>query len=187
MRQRSIARASRRGLGAFASILPRLTGAEIDARACTLRPDDTKDLLSELFGLHWREIRFGVLGGGVEWEIQAAQPPRIVPLNDGTVTLHFGSWHLHLRVGDRPGLERPDPERVQSLIFFRLLDEEQSPTEWGVQLLNGRGEQQMTVLLPSPLRDEDDRPLPRPDWARLALWNRLRRRYGAGAEEVAKG
>lgn len=186
MRPGSLARANRRA-GSFASVLPRLHAADIDSRACKLRPEDTKDLLSELFMLHWREIRFGVLGGGVEWEIQAAQPPRIVPLNDGTVTLHFGSWHLHLRTGDRPGFDRLDPDRVQSLIFFRLLDEEGSPTEWGLQFLNGRGEQQMTVLLPSPLRDADDRPLPRPDWARLALWNRLRRRYGAGAEEGAIG
>jgi hypothetical protein len=186
MRPAPAVRASRRA-GAFAATLPRLPVADIEAHACKLRPEDTKDLLSELFGLHWREIRFGVLGGGVEWEIQAAQPPRIVPLNDGTVTLHFGSWHLHLRVGDRPGLDRPDPERVHRLVFFRLLDEERSPAEWGLQFVNGRGEQQLTVLLPSPLRDEDDRPLPRPDWARLALWNRLRRRYGAGPAEGAAG
>jgi hypothetical protein len=186
MRRASLARTSGR-TGTFASVLPRLPAAEIEERACKLRPDDTKDLLAELFGLHWREIRFGVLGGGVEWEMQAAQPPRIVPLNDGTVTLHFGSWHLHLRVGDRPGLDRPDPERVHGLVFFRLLDEERSPTEWGLQFVNGRREQQMTVLLPSPLRDEDDRPLMRPDWSRLALWNRLRRRYGAGPEEGAGG
>ena len=184
MRPAPLARANRRA-GAFASMLPRLPAFEIDERACKLRPEDTTDLLAELFGLHWREIRFGVLGGGVEWEIQAAQPPRIVPLNDGTVTLHFGSWHLHLRVADRPGLHRPDPERVHGLVFFRLLDEEGSPTEWGLQLVNARGEQQMSVLLPSPWLGENDRPLPRPDWARLALWNRLRRRYGAGPEEGA--
>ena len=184
MRAAPIARANR-SAGSFASGLPRLPAAEIEARACRLRPDDTKDLLSELFGIHWREIRFGVLGGGVEWEIQATQPPRIVPLNDGTVTLHFGSWHMHLRVGDRAGLDRPDPDRVQSLLFFRLLDEERSPTDWGLAFLNGRGEQQMAVLLPSPLRDEQDRPLTRPDWSLLALWNRLRRRYGT-AEGAAE-
>ena len=165
--------------------LPRLPAAEIEARACALRPEQTKDLLAELFEQHWREIRFGVLGGGVEWEIQPTQPPRIVPLNDGTVTLHFGSWHLHLRVGDRPGLDRPDPERVHSLVFFRLLDEERRPTEWGLQFVNGRGEQQLTVLLPSPLRDEQDRPLTRPDWGRLALWSGLRRRYGPAEDASA--
>jgi hypothetical protein len=159
--------------------LPRLPAAEIEARTCVLRAEQTRDLLAELFERHWREIRFGVLGGGVEWEIQPTQPPRIVSLNDGTVTLHFGSWHLHLRIADRPGLDRPDPERVHSLVFFRLLDGERGPSEWGVQFVNGRGEQQLTVLLPSPLRDEQDRPLTRPDWARLALWNGLRRRYGA--------
>jgi hypothetical protein len=164
--------------------LPRLPAAEIEARACVLRPDQTRDLLAELFEQHWRQIRFGVLGGGVEWEIQPTQPPRIVSLSDGTVTLHFGSWHLHLRIADRPGLDHPDPERVHSLVFFRLLDSGRSPTEWGVQFVNGRGEQQLTVLLPSPLRDEQDRPLTRPDWGRLALWNGLRRRYG-GAEEAS--
>ena len=165
-----------------ATPLPRLSTAEIEARACVLRPDQTKDLLAELFEQHWGEIRFGVLGGGVEWEIQPTQPPRIVPLNDGTVTLHFGSWHLHLRIADRPGLDRPDPDRVHGLVFFRLMDEERSPTEWGVQFVNGRGEQQLTVLLPSPLRDEQDRPLTRPDWGRLAIWSRLRRRYGPAEE-----
>jgi hypothetical protein len=168
--------------GVFATALPRLPAAEVEARYIKLRPDDTKNLLAELFEQHWRAIRFGVLGGGVEWEIQPTQPPRIVPLNDGTVTLHFGSWHLHLRIADRPGLGGPDTERVHELVFFRLLDEERSPTEWGLQFVNGRGEQQMTVLLPSPLRDEQDRPLTRPDWTRLALWNGLRRRYGAAEE-----
>jgi hypothetical protein len=62
------------------------------------------------------------------------------------------------------------------------MDEERSPTEWGVQFVNGRGEQQLTVLLPSPLRDEQDRPLTRPDWGRLAIWSGLRRRYGPAEE-----
>jgi hypothetical protein len=163
--------------------LPRLPSADIEERRVSLRPEETRTVLAELFGMHWHEIRFGILGGGAEWEIRAAQPPRLVPLNDGTVTLHFGGWHMHLRVADRPGLDRADPERVHRLVFFRLLDEKRSPTDWGLAFVNGRGEQQLAVLLPNPLRGEDDRPLPRPDWTRLALWNHLRRRYGRGDEE----
>jgi hypothetical protein len=164
--------------------LPRLPAADIEERRVKMRPEDTRMILAELFGLHWHAIRFGILGGGVEWEIRAAQPARLIPLNDGTVTLHFGGWHMHLRVADRPGLDRTDPERVHAVVFFRLLDEERSPTEWGLAFVNGRGEQQISVFLPNPLRGEDDRPLPRPDWTRLALWNQLRRRYGAGDEEA---
>ena len=167
--------------------LPRLPSEGVEERRVRVRPEETRIILAELFEMHWHEIRFGILGGGAEWEIRVAQPPRLVPLKDGTVTIHFGGWHLHLRVGDRAGLDGPDPERVQALIFFRLLDEERSPTEWGLAFVNGRGEQQMTVLLPNPLRGEEDRPLPRPDWTRLALWTHLRRRYGAGMEEGAHG
>jgi hypothetical protein len=162
--------------------LPRLPTGDVDEWPVRLPPEETLRVLSELFGVHWRDIRFGILSGGAEWEIRAAQPPRLIPLNDGTITLHFGGWHLHLRVGDRPGVDRPDPERIHALVFFRLLDEERSPTDWGMAFVNGRGEQQLAVLLPNPVRGEDDRPLSRPDWTRLALWNQLRRRYGIGEE-----
>jgi hypothetical protein len=164
--------------------LPRLPAGNFDEWPVRLPPEETLRVLAELFGLHWRDIRFGILGGGAEWEMRAAHAPRLIPLSDGTITLHFGGWHLHLRVGDRPGLDRPEPERIHALVFFRLLDEERSPTDWGVAFVNGRGEQQLAVLLPNPVRGEDDRPLPRPDWTRLALWNQLRRRYGAGDEEA---
>ena len=169
---------------------PAARRADVEERRVRLRPEETRIILAELFEMHWHEIRFGILGGGAEWEIRVAQPPRLVPLKDGTVTIHFGGWHLHLRVGDRAGLDGPDPERVQALIFFRLLDEERSPTEWGLAFVNGRGEQQMTVLLPNPLRGEEDRPLPRPDWTRLALWNSLapplRRRDGGGRPRMRR-
>jgi hypothetical protein len=46
-----------------------------------------------------------------------------------------------------------------------------------MRLFNGKGEQQITVLLPNPFLDEDDRFLKEPDWSRLALWDKLRGRW----------
>lgn len=49
---------------------------------------------------------------------------------------------------------------------------------WGLQLFNGAGEQQITVLLPNPFLDaETDKVLKEPDWSRLALWDKLRARW----------
>jgi len=45
----------------------------------------------------------------------------------------------------------------------------------GVRLFNGKNEQQITVLLPSPFLDrETDKILRKPDWSRLYLWDQLR-------------
>jgi hypothetical protein len=48
---------------------------------------------------------------------------------------------------------------------------------WGLRLWNGRGEQMVTVLFPSPYYDEEFERLPEPDWSKIALWESLRARY----------
>jgi hypothetical protein len=46
-----------------------------------------------------------------------------------------------------------------------------------VRLFNGDGDQQMTVLLPGPFLDDEQRILDEPDHSRLELWDHLRREY----------
>ena len=53
---------------------------------------------------------------------------------------------------------------------------------WGLRLFNGKEEQQITVLLPNPFLDNDDKILKTPDWSRLDLWDRLRARWLGLAE-----
>ncbi len=45
-----------------------------------------------------------------------------------------------------------------------------------ILLFNGAEEQLMTVLLPNPFLDENDRPC-EPNWDRLALWDHLRSEF----------
>src|SRR5205823_1950342 len=51
-----------------------------------------------------------------------------------------------------------------------------APTTWGLGLWNGRAEQMITILFPSPHFDEWRR-LPESRWERTELWRALRRRY----------
>ena len=58
--------------------------------------------------------------------------------------------------------------------LYRRISRDGSPVSWGLRLFNGKGEQQITVLLPNPFLDGDDKILRTPDWSRLDLWDRLR-------------
>jgi len=51
------------------------------------------------------------------------------------------------------------------------------PSPLAVRLFNGKGEQQLTILLPNPFLAEGDKVLRDPDWSRLALWDELRARW----------
>ena len=46
-----------------------------------------------------------------------------------------------------------------------------------MRLFNGAGEQQITIMLPSPFLSDDQQLLPAADWSRLALWDHLRQKY----------
>ena len=65
-----------------------------------------------------------------------------------------------------------------NVLLLRRLSRSGTPVSWGIRLFNGKGEQQITILLPNPfLHPETDKILKVPDWSRLALWDHLRARW----------
>ena len=139
-------------------------------------------LLEDLFANHWREIVFGTLIQGAVFEIRAPNAPRRIGLLDGYLTIDFASWHFHICIGPHTGSPGGSPvdadlarhRRTARAELYRVLDGEGAPVSWGLRLFNGADEQQLTVFLPNPFLDPDDSIRKEPDWARLALWDRLR-------------
>ena len=132
-----------------------------------------KDCLAE-----WENIRIGVLVPGAVWEIKPPREPRIGFL-DGYVTVDFQEWHLHLCIGEQTSAppEVAQQRRTNRAELYRRLNPDQQPTSWGFRLFNGGGHQQITVLLPNPHLDADQRYEAEPQWGRLYLWDRLREKY----------
>jgi hypothetical protein len=144
-----------------------------------------EELIRDLFENHWHEITFGTLIQGAVWEIKTDKAPTKIGMLDGYITVDFGIPHFHICIGEHKGF-RPNPtspelarhRRTSRAELFRRHARTCVPMSWGVRLFNGANEQQMTVLLPNPfLHPETDRPLREPDWARLALWDKLRNRW----------
>lgn len=147
-------------------------------------------LCREIFEKHWSAIAFGTLIQGAVYEIKAPAAPRKISLFDGYLTVGFGDWHFHICIGAHRGSkDNPTPpalakrRRTSRAELYRCLDGAGAPNSWGLRLFNGAGEQQMTVFLPNPFLDEDDRIRRDPDWSRLALWDSLRKsRLGLDAD-----
>ena len=190
-----------RGGFVFADVVPRQVPApeivrEAGVGVLELWPIDPAEhvlhrLLADLFEDHWAEITFGPLIQGAAWEIRAASRPEKLVLFDGYLTVDFGNLHFHLCIGEHrgdPGRETP-PElalerRTRRAELFRRINQDGTPDTWGLRLINGRGEQQLTVLLPNPFVGEDSKFRARPDWSQLRLWDRLRLDYlGIGPDE----
>jgi hypothetical protein len=142
-------------------------------------------ILRALFEDHWQDITFGPIIQGAAWEIRASQPPTHLGVSDGYLTVAFGSSLVHVCIGPTRGSRRnPTPpelahhRRTARAELYRRLDPDGAPMSWGLRLFNGKGEQQLTVLLPNPfLASETDKVQREPDWSRLALWDALRARW----------
>lgn len=138
-------------------------------------------LLTDLFEEHWAEIRFGPVIEGAVYELRAPHRPRLSML-DGYLTIGFEDWHVHLCIGEHRGMPGkpvdPDVARRRRCAHLELqrLWAEGAPCAWMVRMYNGDGDQQLTVLLPSPFLD-GERILAEPDHSRLDLWDHLRREY----------
>jgi hypothetical protein len=149
-------------------------------------PTDETTLLAvitDVFDRWWQQVRFGPIIQGAAWEIRAPGPAKRISTLDGYVTVDLGDWHFHVCIGEHTGHPgsgvEPEIARVRRCAraeLYRVLHRG-APTSWGVRLFNGAGEQQMTVLLPNPFLDDDQRPLREPDWSRLECWDYLRRAY----------
>ena len=156
------------------------------------------DLIEDLFENHWRDIVFGSLIQGAVFEIRAPNAPTRISLLDDYLTVNFGAWHFHLCIGAHKGSRAnptdaalADHRRTARAELYRVLDRHDAPTSWGLRLMNGAGEQQMTIFLPNPFLNNDDQILKEADWSRLALWDDLHQKHlGLGPDDrdrAAKG
>ena len=107
-----------------------------------------------------------------------------INLLDGYMTVHFGGTHFHLCIGDNLGTaSNPTPDhlrrhrRPSRAEFFRGLDRQGAPINWGFRMVNGMGEPQITIFFPNPFLTDDDGIAEVPDWSRLAVWETVARRY----------
>jgi hypothetical protein len=160
-------------------------GAALDIFPLKVDERSLEELFRDLFENHWREITFGPLIQGAAFELKAAAPPTRISVFDGYLTVAFGVPHFHICIGEHKGPPRaPTPpelarrRRTAKAYLYRRSNGSCVPMSWGLRLFNGAGEQQITVLLPNPYLDpESDRRVSRPDWSRLALWDKLRARW----------
>lgn len=159
-----------------------LGGGTIEHYEVDVRGDRIERLLTELFTDHWAQLTVGPLIEGAAYEIQFTAPPKVTML-DGYLTVDMGAWHFHLCVNDHrgtPSAEQARIRRVGRAAFFRTEGGSHAPTTWGLRLWNGRAEQMITVLFPSPHFDESWRRLAEPHWEKTELWQDFRRRYAGG-------
>lgn len=160
-------------------------GAMLEVFALPTDAASLEQLLRDLFQNHWHEITFGPIIQGAAWEMRAAAPPVAMKMFDGYLTVAFGVPHFHICIGEHrgPHNNRASPElafhrRTSRAELYRRVSRAGTPVSWGLRLFNGKGEQQITVLLPNPfLHPETDKVLKIPDWSRLALWDQLRARW----------
>ncbi len=143
-------------------------------------------LLTDIFENYWDGIVFGpiIQGGAYEFKC-SGKPPKIV-LFDGYLTIVTGKEgsHFHLCIGENKGSSKnPTPESLKMhrctarAEFFRGLNTEDQPVNWGLQMFNGKGEQQISIFMPSPFISDYGKILKKPEWSRLATWEALTKKY----------
>jgi hypothetical protein len=153
-------------------------GSAIEYFDLDVTGDRIERLMTELLREHWAHLTVGPLLQGAVFEIRFAAAPKVTML-DGYLTVDLGPWHFHLCVNDHRDTTREAAaiRRVRRAAFFRSSGGGHSPTTWGLRLWNGRGEQMVTVLFPSPYYDDRFERLAEPDWSKTTLWESLRQRY----------
>ena len=159
-------------------------GAPVDVFPLPTDEASLEAILRDLFVEHWQDITFGPLIQGAAWEMKAQQAPDRIGMMDGYLTVAVGAPHFHICIGEHKGTganpvspELARHRRTARAELYRRISRDGTPVSWGLRLFNGRGEQQITVLLPNPFLDADDNIRPTPDWSRLELWDRLRAQW----------
>jgi hypothetical protein len=158
-------------------------GGAIEYFDVPVEGDRVERLMIELLEHHWAQVTAGPLIQGAAYEIVFERPPRLTVL-DGYLTVDTGGWHFHLCVNDHRGAPTPELARVRRVAraaFFREEGHACTPMTWGLRLWNGRGEQMITVLFPTPYFDEAWNRLAEPRWEKTALWEDFRRRHAGVA------
>lgn len=156
-----------------------LDGTTTEYDEVSVAGDRIERLMTEIFSEHWAAITAGPLVQGAAWEIRLTGAPKVTML-DGYLTVDTGPWHFHLCVNDHrgtPSVELARVRRVARAAFFRSVGKGCTPQSWGFRLWNGRGEQMISVLFPSPYYDEKFQRLKEPRWEKTKLWEDLRARY----------
>jgi nitrile hydratase accessory protein len=156
-----------------------------DIEVFPVQPDEDtlRAMLAAMFqGPWWAQIRYGPLIQGAAYELRLRRPAELSML-DGYVTIDDGGGHLHVCIGPHRGSpghpvgpELARHRRCRHAELYRTWLGG-APTSWGFRMFNGDDDQQLNVLLPNPFLDDDDQPLPAPDWTRLTCWDELRRRF----------
>ncbi|WP_435278076.1 DUF7676 family protein [Rhodococcus yananensis] len=138
--------------------------------------DSLLRLVRLLFGEYWNEMWFGVLIEGSALEVAAPNAPKKIAMYDGYVTVDFGRWHFHLCIGEHTasGPELGRIRRCGRAEAYRRIGPDGAPTSWGVRLFNGRDEQMLTVMLPTPFLTNTQQLTDEPVWEHLAAWDRIR-------------
>lgn len=141
-------------------------------------------LIDDIFRNHWESIVFGPLIQGAAYEFRCPRAPKSIELFDGYLTVHFGGTHFHLCIGENRGSEsNPTSEdlrkhrRPSRAEFFRGLDRNGAPINWGFRMFNGKDEPQISIFFPNPFLTDEDGIADTPDWRRLAVWEDIARRY----------
>ena len=157
-----------------------LDGSTTEYDAVDVAGDHVERLMREIFTEHWSLVTVGPLIQGAVFEIRFREAPKVGML-DGYMTVDLGHWHFHLCVNDHREAvpELAAIRRVGRAAFFRTVGGGHSPMTWGLRLWNGRDEQMITVMFPSPYYDDTWQRLPEPDWSKVRLWETLRDRYTA--------
>ena len=159
-------------------------GAPVDVFPLPTDAESLEAIFRQLFVEHWADITFGPIIQGAAWEMKAPQAPDKFGMLDGYLTVGFGVPHFHICIGEHRGTEVSpvslalgQHRRTARAELYRRISRDGTPVSWGLRLFNGHGEQQITVLLPNPFLDPDDKIRRTPDWSRLALWDRLRAQW----------
>ncbi|MFP4125208.1 MAG: hypothetical protein ACLFU0_00985 [Alphaproteobacteria bacterium] len=144
-------------------------------------------LLRDLFENHHEQLTFGPIIEGAAYEMKMAEPPKLIALFDGYLTIRWpGGSHVHLCIGENRGAgdaalaARRRPGRAE---LFRELDEDGHPRSWGFRMSNGAGEPQVSIFLPNPFLTATDDLAATPDWSRLELWDYVRTTYAGAAAD----
>lgn len=153
----------------------------------------TGPLLYSLFQEHWQEVGVGHVVDGSVLELEFNQPPKIVRLYDGYLTVVTEGWHLHLCLEENlggPSCQTPVELRQKRLVsrgaLYRRFNPRGQARSWGIQFWNGAGERMMNLFLPNPFVGEQEDLLPenKPNLEKLNLYERIRKIYVLGEQEI---
>jgi hypothetical protein len=172
----------------------RVSGLEGKAEDVWALPKDEEflaALFTDLFENYYEGLCWGPLLVGAAYELKAPGKPKKITLEDGYLTVHWGDkGHFHLCIGAiRVPATLPNAEemiahrRPGRVELFRTLDRDGYPHTWGLRLLNGKDEPQMTVFFPNPYVTKDDEVTTDPDWSRIEVWEEIFARYTGNAPD----